>query len=155
MATKKLKIFENIKNQEKSLYENLDISLNQSLDKALIKPWKSLVKTFTNPSNSLSWISLNLFYSSIFHKYLTLTLFSMGGGHYDPHYHESVCCFHRARARITKVHDFVCFKICQVPVKSFFGFFFQNFEKLDIEIFWGSSSIDAKIKKFKKKIFFF
>ena len=85
---------------------------------------------------------------------MTLSLFSMGVGHYDPHYHESVCCFHRVRARITKVHDFVCFNICQVPVKSFFGFFFQNFEKLDIENFWGSSSIDAKIKKIKKKIFF-
>ena len=40
-------------------------------------------------------------------NYRILTLFYMSGGHYGPHYHESVCCFHRDRTRFTKILDFV------------------------------------------------
>ena len=82
-----------------------------------------------------------------------LTLFHLGGGLFDPLYHESVCCIYRTRTRFTKLHDFVPFGICQDPAKLFPTFFSKKFEIFDVEIFWGSLSIRKKWKKFQK--FFF
>ena len=83
-----------------------------------------------------------------------LTLFRMGGGHYGPPYHESVRRFHRVRAKLTKTHDFVPLKNWKVPEESFFEFFLKIFWKLDVENFWGSSSMSRKIKKIEKTPFF-
>ena len=82
-----------------------------------------------------------------------LTLFHLGGGLFDPLYHESVCRIYRPRTRFTKIHDFVPFGICQDPVKLLLKFFSKKFEILDVKIFWGSSSIRKKWKNFEK--FFF
>ena len=46
------------------------------------------------------------------------------GGPLWPGQLESVRRFHMVRDRITKIHDFVPLKICQVLSKSFFEFFF-------------------------------
>ena len=77
-----------------------------------------------------------------------------GGGHYGPPYHESVRRFHRVRAKLTKTHDFVPLKNWKVPEESFFEFFLKIFWKLDVENFWGSSSMSRKIKKIEKNPFF-
>ena len=86
-------------------------------------------------------------------KLNALTLFHLGGGLFDPLYHESVCRIYRPRTRFTKIHDFVPFGICQDPVKLLLKFFSKKFEILDVKIFWGSSSIRKKWKNFEK--FFF
>ena len=83
-----------------------------------------------------------------------LTLCSMGGGHNGPPYHESVCRFHRVRARLTKTHDFVPFHNWKVQEKPFFEFFFENFWKLNFENFRGSSSMTRKIEKIEKNQIF-
>ena len=82
-----------------------------------------------------------------------LTLFYLGGGHYGPPYHISICCYRAVRGRFTKFHDFVPFGISQDPVKLLLTFFTKKFEKSDVENFWGSSSIRWKWEKIKK--FFF
>ena len=84
-----------------------------------------------------------------------LTLFHMSGGHYGPHYHESVCCFHRDRARFTKILDFVPLHIWLIPSKPFLEFFFEIFKKLNVQNFRGSSSMSWKIEKIEKNPFFF
>ena len=81
-----------------------------------------------------------------------LTLFHLGGGLFDPLYHESVCRIYRPRTRFTRIHDFVPFGICQYPVKLFWTFFSKNFEIFHIDFFGGSLSIKKKWEKFK---FFF
>ena len=86
--------------------------------------------------------------------YLCLTLFYLGGGHYGPPYHISIGCYRAVRGRFTKFHDFVPFGICQDPVKLLLTFFTKKFEKLDVENFWGSSSIRWKWEKIKKNFFF-
>ena len=73
------------------------------------------------------------------------------GGHYGPPYHESV---HRVRTKVTKTHDFVPLKNWKVPEESFFEFFLKIFWKLDVENFWGSSSMSRKIEKIEKNPFF-
>ena len=78
----------------------------------------------------------------------------MGGGHNGPPYHESVCRFHRVRARLTKTHDFVPFHNWKVQEKPFLEFFFENFWKLNVENFRGSSSMPWKIEKIEKNQFF-
>ena len=82
-----------------------------------------------------------------------LTLSHLGGGLFDPLYHESVSRIYRTRTRFTKFHDFVPFGICQDPAKLFLKFFSKNIKIFDIKIFWGSSSIGKNWKKLKKKIF--
>ena len=82
----------------------------------------------------------------------SLTLFHLGGGLFDPLYHECICRIYRPRTRFTKIHDFVPFGICQDPVKLLLKFFSKKFEILDVKIFWGSSSIRKKWKNFE--IFF-
>ena len=57
---------------------------------------------------------------------LSLTLFHMEGGLFDPLHHEFVRCIYRTRTRFTKIHDFVLFSICQDPVKLFLTLFFEN-----------------------------
>ena len=84
---------------------------------------------------------------------LALTLFHLGGGLFDPLYHESVCRIYRPRTRFTKIHDFVPFGICQDPVKLLLKFFSKKFEILDVKIFLGPSSIRKKWKNFEN--FFF
>ena len=90
-----------------------------------------------------------------FRWYFPLTLFHMSVGHYGPTYHESVCCFHRNRARFTKILDFVPLHIWLIPSKPFLEFFFEIFKKLNVQNFRGSSSMSWKIEKIEKNPFFF
>ena len=83
-----------------------------------------------------------------------LTLFSPGGGHYGPPYHESVCRCRMVRAMLTKPPDFVPFHICQVPESQFWCLFFKKLKKIDVENFWGSSSIRRKSENFEIFCFF-
>ena len=76
-----------------------------------------------------------------------LTLFRPGEGHYGPNYHESVCCCHKVWATLTKLPDFVPCDICQVPESQFWYLFFKKLKKLDVENFWGPSSIRQKSEK--------
>ena len=77
-----------------------------------------------------------------------------GGGHYGPPYHESVCCCRMVRAMLTKLPDFVPFHICQVPESQFWCLFFKKLKKIDVENFWGSSSIRRKSENFEIFHFF-
>ena len=83
-----------------------------------------------------------------------LTLFRPGGGHYGPHYHESVCRCRKVRATFTKLPDFVPFNVCQVQESQFWCLFFKKLKNIDVKNFWGSSSIRWKLEKIKKNIFF-
>ena len=76
------------------------------------------------------------------------------GGTLWPPYQESVCHCHRVRATLTKLPDFVPFDICQVPESQFWCLFFEKLKKLDVENFWGSSSIRQKYEKIRKILFF-
>merc|ERR1712079_994843 len=78
----------------------------------------------------------------------------MGGGHYGPPYHESVCRCRMVRAMLTKLPDFVPFHICQVPESQFWRLFFKKLKKIDVENFWGSSSIRRKSENFDFFCFF-
>ena len=78
-----------------------------------------------------------------------------GGGQKALHHPKSFCRFRRARARLTKIHDFVPFNTWHVLEKPFLEFYFENFGKLNVKNFRGSSSIRWKIKKLKKNPFFF
>ena len=89
----------------------------------------------------------------MFTNWWFLTLFHLGGGLFDPLYHESICRIYRPRTRFTKIHDFVPFGICQDPVKLLLKFFSKKFEIFDVKIFWGSSSI-RKISQKIEKMFF-
>ena len=77
-----------------------------------------------------------------------------GGGHYGPPYHESVCRCRMVRAMLTKLPDFVPFHICQVPESQFWCLFFKKLKKIDVENFWGSSSIRRKSENFEIFCFF-
>ena len=85
----------------------------------------------------------------------SLTLYHLGGGQKAPDDHKSFCRFRRARARLTKILDFVPFNTWQVPEKPFLKFVFENFAKLNVKNFRGSSSIRWKIEKSKKNLIFF
>ena len=87
--------------------------------------------------------------------YLILTLFYLGGGQKAPDHHTSLCRFRRTMARLTKILDFVPFNTWHIPEEPFLEFFFENFGKLNVKNFRGSSSIRWKIKKSKKNFFFF
>ena len=67
-----------------------------------------------------------------------------GGGQKAPDDHKALCRFRRAGARLTKILDFVPFNTWQVPEKLFLKFVFQNFAKLNVKNFRGSSSIRWK-----------
>ena len=110
-----------------------------------------------NISQSMEWQhksnnKLCLFPFCLLEK-CSLTLFRMGGPLW-PGQLESVCRFHRVRDRLTKVLDFVLYKIYQVLWKSFLEFFFWNFWKTEFQKFWGSSSVSRKLKKLKKNCIF-
>ena len=66
---------------------------------------------------------------------LSLTLFHLEGGLFDPLHHEFVRCIYRTRTRFTKIHDFVPFSICQDPVKLFLTLFFENLKFLTSKFF--------------------
>ena len=70
-----------------------------------------------------------------------------GGGHYGPGWPKSVSRRHRARARLTKIHDFVSFNISWVLLKPFLKFFFEIFLKIERQKFRGSSRLRRKIEK--------
>merc|ERR1712173_578645 len=59
-----------------------------------------------------------------------------------------------AWAMLTKLSDFVPFHICQVPESQFWCLFFKKLKKLDVENFWGSSSIRQKSENFEFFCFF-
>ena len=80
-------------------------------------------------------------------KYGWLTLFRPGGGHYGPHYHESVCRCRKVRTKLSKLPDFVPLDVCQVQESQFWCLFFKKLKNIDVKNFWGSSSI-RKIGKF-------
>ena len=83
-----------------------------------------------------------------------LTLFQARQGQFDPQHHTYVCSFYSNRARLTKIGDFVSLTIWLVPKKPFLKFLLQNFWKIWILNFWGSSSISRKLKILTKKIIF-
>ena len=83
-----------------------------------------------------------------------LTLFQAGQGRFDPQHHTYVCSFYSNRDRLTKIGDFVSLTIWLVPKKPFLKFLLQNFWKIWILNFWGSSSISRKLKILTKKIIF-
>ena len=83
-----------------------------------------------------------------------LTLFEARQGQFDPQHHTYVCSFYSNRARLTKSCDFVSLTIWLVPKKPFLKFLLQNFWKIWILNFWGSSSISRKLKILTKKIIF-
>ena len=85
---------------------------------------------------------------------ITLTLFEARQGQFDPQHHTYVCSFYSNRARLTKIGDFVSLTIWLVPKKPFLKFLLQNFWKIWILNFWGSSSISRKLKILTKKIIF-
>ena len=58
------------------------------------------------------------------------------------------------RAMLTKLPDFVPFHICQVPESQFWCLFFKKLKKIDVENFWGSSSIRQKSENFEIFCFF-
>ena len=70
-----------------------------------------------------------------------------GGGHYGPGWPKSVSRRHNARARLTKIHDFVSFNISWVLLKPFLKFFFEIFLKIELQKFQGSSRLRRKIEK--------
>ena len=83
-----------------------------------------------------------------------LTLYQLRGGQKAPDDHKALCRVRRAGARLTKILDFVPFNTWQVPEKPFLKFVFQNFAKLNVKNFRGSSSIRWKIRKSKKNLIF-
>ena len=52
------------------------------------------------------------------------------GGPFGPEQPKTVWHFHSFMTGVTKIHDFVCFSICLVPVKLFWEKKFCNFDKL-------------------------
>ena len=60
-------------------------------------------------------------------KIKNLILFYMTLGHIDPDYHESACYYHIARAKFTKIHDFVPFDTCKDPVRPLLTFILKFF----------------------------
>ena len=94
-------------------------------------------------------------FSEIFPCISMLTLYQLGGGQKAPDDHKALCRFRRAGARLTKILDFVPFNTWQVPEKPFLKFVFENFAKLNVKNFRGSSSIRWKIEKSKKNLIFF
>ena len=90
----------------------------------------------------------------LFEHLMSLTLFEARVGQFVPRYHIFVYSFHRSRARLTKIGDFVSLTIWLVPKKPFLKFLLQNFWKIWILNFWGSSSISRKLKILTKKIIF-
>ena len=77
-----------------------------------------------------------------------------GGGTLWPPYHESVCCVHRVRAKLTKSHDCVPLKNWKVSEESVFEFFWKFFENWTTKIFGGPRACQEKSKKLKKIPFF-
>ena len=75
-----------------------------------------------------------------------------GGGHYGPHFHESVCRFHIINARITKTQDFVPLYTKHVPAKLFFEFS-TSFENIEHCQKYPKGILLWKIKIVQKKLF--
>ena len=111
------------------------------------------MNTFFNIKIQICFLhSWNLQFLQLFK--LNLTLFEARQGQFDPQHHTYVCSFYSNRARLTKIGDFVSLTIWLVPKKPFLKFLLQNFWKIWILNFWGSSSISRKLKILTKKIFF-
>ena len=101
------------------------------------------------PKGTKSWILVNLPLS------LQKRQAVLGHpGHNGPPYHESACRCRMVRAMLTKLPDFVPFHICQVPESQFWCLFFKKLKKIDVENFWGSSSIRQKSENFEIFCFF-
>ena len=80
-----------------------------------------------------------------------LTLFLLRG----PKQPKIVWHFHSFMTGVTKIHDFVCFSICLVPVKLFWEKKLWNFEKLKKTILTVSTPKGPPFGKKIKKIKFF
>ena len=74
------------------------------------------------------------------------------GGPFGPEQPKTVWHFHSFMTGVTKIHDFVCFSICLVPVKLFWEKKLWNFEKLKKNILTFST---PKGPPFGKKMIFF
>ena len=81
-----------------------------------------------------------------------------GGGPFGPQRPKTVWHFHSFMARVTKIHDFVYFSICLVPMKLFLKKELWNFEKLKKKNFTVSTPkgppFGKKIQKSKNLGFF-
>ena len=60
---------------------------------------------------------------------------------------KSVHHFHRFWTFDTKIHDFVSFDVCQVPVKPFLTFFQKYLKNLALKDFGGPRACGEKLKK--------
>ena len=77
------------------------------------------------------------------------------GGPFGPEQPKIVWHFHSFMTGVTKIHDFVCFSICLVPVKLFWEKKLWNFEKLKKTILTVSTPKGPPFGKKIKKIKFF
>ena len=112
------------------------------------------------PLDQVQFMMMKLFESHIikFFKHITLqaisslTLFYPGGGAImaPPTMNPSAA----VAWSFTKLPDFVPFHICQVPESQFWCLFFKKLKKIDVENFWGSSSIRRKSENFEIFCFF-
>ena len=78
---------------------------------------------------ALSWSKLSISGSNPV-KSLSFNPIPTGGGPFGPQRPKTVWHFHSFMARVTKIHDFVYFSICLVPMKLFLKKELWNFEKL-------------------------
>ena len=80
------------------------------------------------------------------------------GGPFGPEQPKTVWHFHSFMAGVTKIHDFVYFSTCLVPVKLFLKKKLRNLEKLNkiFSLFWHQRvlSFGKKLKKIKIYYFF-
>ena len=87
----------------------------------------------------------------------SLTLFLLGGGHFWPQQPKAVWHIHSFMTGVTKIHDFVYFSMCLVPLELFLKKKLWNFKKLKKKIlpFWHQRVPPLEKKSKKLKIFAF
>ncbi len=74
----------------------------------------------------------------------------MGGGTFMPAGQEMCCGAQEIALKLLPFLDFVPLDLSQVLVKSFFGYIFKTFEKLDLEGIWSAKILTRNSKKLKK-----
>ena len=87
-------------------------------------------------------------------KNLFINPISLGGGTLCPPTQWISCGSLVDAPKLLPLHDFVPLNLSQALLESFFGFIFQNFEKIDLEDTWSASILMRKLKKLKKIEFF-
>ena len=85
---------------------------------------------------------------------VTFNPISLGGGTLCPPTQSILCGNLGDAPTLLPLHDFVPLNLSQALLESFFGFIFQNFEKIGLEDTWSASILTQKLKKSKKIEFF-